>query len=154
MFSWIFGSWQTSLLCIVGELTGGGSVTVVVGNIDRWQVTRNTWNRTHDMILLLHDTWRVTLHFFFFWLEHFRYFGISATICARREISISRWRHVFAVVAKASCSNPCFTWRLCPGGWWRGPGGESLGTGRPTCHTWGSRGVKTNIYNLTLFSNP
>ena len=26
-----FGSWPTSLLCIVGELAGGGSVAVAIG---------------------------------------------------------------------------------------------------------------------------
>ena len=32
---WVFGSLQTSLLCRVGELAGGGSVAVAVGVSDR-----------------------------------------------------------------------------------------------------------------------
>ena len=38
----VFGSLQTSLLCIVGELAGGGSVTVAVGVSDRWHATCDT----------------------------------------------------------------------------------------------------------------
>ena len=34
------------LLCIVGELAGGGSVAVTLVTCDRWQVTQDTW---HDM---------------------------------------------------------------------------------------------------------
>ena len=34
-----FGSLQTILLCVVGELAGGGSVAVAVGASDMWQVT-------------------------------------------------------------------------------------------------------------------
>ena len=33
--SWVFGYLRTSLLCIVGELAGGGSVAVAVGVSDR-----------------------------------------------------------------------------------------------------------------------
>ena len=36
------GFWQTSLLCIVGELAGAGSVAVAVGVGDRLQVTLDT----------------------------------------------------------------------------------------------------------------
>ena len=37
-----FGSLQNSLLCIMGELAEGGSVTVAVVVRDRGKVTRNT----------------------------------------------------------------------------------------------------------------
>ena len=50
-----FGSFQVSLLCIVGELAGGGSVAVAVSLSDKWQVTCDRWRMTHD-------TW----HFVFF----------------------------------------------------------------------------------------
>ena len=45
----IFGSLQTSLLCIMGELVGGGSVTVAVGVSNRWQVALATRHVTLDM---------------------------------------------------------------------------------------------------------
>ena len=41
-FVWVFWSLQTNLLCIVGELAGGGSVAVAVGVSDRLQLTRDT----------------------------------------------------------------------------------------------------------------
>ena len=31
---WVFGSLRTSLLCLIGELAGGGSVAVAVGVSD------------------------------------------------------------------------------------------------------------------------
>ena len=34
----VFGSLQTSLLCIIGELAGGGTSTVAVGASDRWPI--------------------------------------------------------------------------------------------------------------------
>ena len=52
-----FGSLRTMLLCIVGELAGGGIITVAVGVSDRWQVTRHTWHLTSD-------TWHLFIWFF------------------------------------------------------------------------------------------
>ena len=51
----VLGSLWTSLLCIVAELTGGGSVAVAVGVSDRWQVTLDTWQVTHDTWHVTHD---------------------------------------------------------------------------------------------------
>ena len=38
-FFWFFETFQHSLLCLVGELSVGGSVAVAVGNSDRLQLT-------------------------------------------------------------------------------------------------------------------
>ena len=35
LYLWVFGSWLSSLLCIIGELAGGGSVAVALGVSDR-----------------------------------------------------------------------------------------------------------------------
>ena len=54
-FLWVFGSLQTSLLCIMGELAGEGSVALAVAVSDRLQVTSDTRHikcdpgMTHDM---------------------------------------------------------------------------------------------------------
>ena len=51
----VFGSLQTSLLGIVGELAGGGCVALTVGDSDTWPVTGGRWHRTHvawHMLLL------------------------------------------------------------------------------------------------------
>ena len=53
------GSLQTNLVCILGELTGGGSLTVAVSVSDRWQVTRNTWHVTHETWHLTPAKWHV-----------------------------------------------------------------------------------------------
>ena len=50
--SWFFGL-QTILSRIVGELVGGGSVSVAVGVSDRWHATHDMWHRTPD-------TWHLT----------------------------------------------------------------------------------------------
>ena len=47
-FLCLFGSLQTSLLCILGELAWGGSVTVAVWVSDRGQIIRNNRRVTHD----------------------------------------------------------------------------------------------------------
>ena len=59
---WFFGSvlMNQSLLCIVGELAGGGSVAVAVCVGDMWQVTCDTWYLTPD-------TWHKLLFLFFFY---------------------------------------------------------------------------------------
>ena len=55
----IIGSWQTILLCTVGELAGGGSKFVAVGVSDMWQETGDRLNMTkyhkdvHKYILVL-----------------------------------------------------------------------------------------------------
>ena len=68
-------SWQTSLLCIVGELAGGGSVAVAVGVSERWQV----------------------IHFFFlFFLNFFVMVLVLLTAYAKR-FSVSRMRDFFFI---------------------------------------------------------
>ena len=64
---WVFWSLRTSLLCIVEELAGVGSVAVAVGVSDSWQVTcdtqhmsHDTWHATHDTWHATHDTWHAT----------------------------------------------------------------------------------------------
>ena len=47
----VLGYLQISLLCIMGELTGGRSVAVTVGVIDMWQVKRDMWQLKHDFFL-------------------------------------------------------------------------------------------------------
>ena len=39
---WVL-SWWTSLLCIMGELAGGGSMAMAVGVGVRWQMKRDMW---------------------------------------------------------------------------------------------------------------
>ena len=53
IFLCFFGSLRTSLLCISGELEGGGSAAVAVVVSDRWQVTRDTRQATFSSFLLL-----------------------------------------------------------------------------------------------------
>ena len=88
---------QTTLLYIVWELAGGGSVPVTVGISAMWQVTRNTrhmtldmwnmnldiWHMTRDSWHLTHDTW-----FSFFWEGGgiLLYWCIGATIRTHQEI--------------------------------------------------------------------
>ena len=45
------------LLCILGELAGGGSVAVAVGVSDIWQVTGDMQNGTRDTWHMIHDMW-------------------------------------------------------------------------------------------------
>ena len=44
----IIGSLQTILLCIVGELAGGGFAVVAVNVGSKWRVTDDTWHMKHD----------------------------------------------------------------------------------------------------------
>ena len=46
---WVFWSSGISLLCIVGEFPGKGSLAVAVGVSDQGQVTGDTRHVTHDM---------------------------------------------------------------------------------------------------------
>ena len=43
----------SSLLCIMGELARGGSVPVAIGVSDKWQMTRNMWHMTYDILSFL-----------------------------------------------------------------------------------------------------
>ena len=53
---WGFGSFCTSLLCIVGELAGGGSVAVAVGVTDRLQVKGDMRHMPSGMCHVTRDT--------------------------------------------------------------------------------------------------
>ena len=48
------------LLCIMGQLAGGGTMALAVGFSDMWQVKRNTRHATHDTWHVTHDLWLVT----------------------------------------------------------------------------------------------
>ena len=95
----IFGFLQTSLICIMGELAGGGlwglhwGRTVAVGLVtgDRWNSTCKTWYLTPDTWHLTHEMWYVTPatwddFIFSFCLSVSFRFGIGATVHTRREI--------------------------------------------------------------------
>ena len=82
-FIWVLGSFQTSLLCLVGELAGGQSVAMAFGISNKWQVRCDMWHVICDMWHLTCDTWPVTHDFFFAFSVRF---GIGATICTRWEI--------------------------------------------------------------------
>ena len=102
-FNWVFGSLQTSLLCIMGELAGGGSLAVAVG-VDRWHATHDTWHVKNDTWHMASDTWHLTpdmwhltrdpwqiILFFSYFLSVTVSFGISATIRTHREIYCVRY---------------------------------------------------------------
>ena len=62
-----FGSFQYSILCIMGELAGGESVAVAVGvsdkwyaTCDMWRMTHNEWHMTHDTCHMTHNEWHMT----------------------------------------------------------------------------------------------
>ena len=59
-FPWVLGSLQTSLLCIIGQLTWVESVSVADGLSDRWQVTCTTLQVTHDTWLMTCTMWQLT----------------------------------------------------------------------------------------------
>ena len=70
---WIFiGCWSlpTSLLCILGELVGGGSVALAISLVsgDRCHATRAKWHMT------------------FFSFSSLRFFGIGSNICTHQKI--------------------------------------------------------------------
>ena len=46
--------------CILGELEGGGSVTVAVVISNHWEVTGNTQHVTNDTWHMPHNMWQVT----------------------------------------------------------------------------------------------
>ena len=69
--NWVFGSLQTSLLCIVRELAGGGSVAVAVGVRDRRQRRGDRRQMTYDFTI-----------YYFFWIFH----AIGSNKRTRREI--------------------------------------------------------------------
>ena len=92
-----FGSLHTSLLCIVGELAGRGSVVVAVG--DRRQVTCDIWH-------MKQSKW----HFFFCF---FSTFLVSVLLSAhtQRDSLVSRMRDFFFSIifflCVCSCSGEC-----------------------------------------------
>ena len=75
LFQWLFAFWiflggfgslQTSLLCIMEELAGGGYVAVAVSVSERvsdsWKETRDMWHWTHDTWHMTQDTWVYSCH--------------------------------------------------------------------------------------------
>ena len=60
---WVFGPLHTSLLCLVGELAGGGAVAVAVG--DTQHVTCDTLHVTNEMWYVTCDTRHIIYIFFF-----------------------------------------------------------------------------------------
>ena len=82
-FCVVFGSLQTSLLCIMGESAGEGSVAVAVGVSDRWHVTHDKCNVKRDMWHLTHGT---PFCSFFPFSVCFDRCGIRTTIPTRWEI--------------------------------------------------------------------
>ena len=106
IFFWDFGSLQASLLCIVGDLAGRGSVAVAVGVSDRWHSIGDTWHLTHGM-------WHVTHDFFLPFLSVSSRFGIGATIRAHQEIQCLPYARLLGMVffrcgfiaAEAWCCN-------------------------------------------------
>ena len=69
-FSWVFGSLQTSLLCIMEELAGCWYMAVAVCASDSWQLTADRWQ-------VICHTWQLT---FLFSSSFSVRFGIGDTI--------------------------------------------------------------------------
>ena len=119
-FVWVFGSLRTSILCILGELAGRGSVAVVVGFFDRLQVTGDRWHATHDKWHLTldtqhmtHDMWHVTpdtwyIYIFFCgggaFLVIFVSFGIITTIGKHQEIQCLLYVGFFKTYCIVHCT--------------------------------------------------
>ena len=82
-------SWWPSLLCIVADLAGVGSMGVAVGNGDRWQVKCDMWQVTPNtkhvtdtytgrlQQNILGRLFGDTMYIF----SSFIYFGLGAIIC-------------------------------------------------------------------------
>ena len=73
----------TNLLCIVGELSGWGSVAVAVG--DRWQVTNIRWQVMGDRWQVTGDMWHMIIIYiyiynYFCFIFRWLYFGVGTTI--------------------------------------------------------------------------
>ena len=51
---------EPPVLCIVGELAGGGSMAVAVSASDMWHVAHDMWHVTTDMWHLTPGTWHLT----------------------------------------------------------------------------------------------
>ena len=62
---WVFGSLQSSLLCKIRELEGGGAKAVDVS--DMWTVTVDRWHMTCDTWHMTRDTWHLTHGTSFVW---------------------------------------------------------------------------------------
>ena len=56
----VFGFLQSTPLCIVGELAGGGSAAVAVGIKDRWHVLGDRWQVPGDRWQVTGNRWHVT----------------------------------------------------------------------------------------------
>ena len=79
-------SWQTSLLCIVGKLAGGGSVAVAVAVGVGWHVTCDRWHITCDIF------------FFLFFLGFVWMIWLSVLLSAHIErLSVSRLRYFLPI---------------------------------------------------------
>ena len=64
----VFGSLQTNLLSMVGELAGGGSAALAVDSNDIWQVTGDTQHLTGDTWHVTGEMWHIPfLLYNFFW---------------------------------------------------------------------------------------
>ena len=48
-FFWFLWSLQTSLVCLLGELAGRGSVAMSVSVSDKWKVTGDMWHATQEL---------------------------------------------------------------------------------------------------------
>ena len=81
LFFWGFFL-QTSILWIMGDLAGGGSVAFGVCDIwqvtgDRWHATCNTWNMIHDTWHVTCDMWSVNFFLLLLFLSIFSRFKAS-----------------------------------------------------------------------------
>ena len=74
-FFQVFGWLRTSLLCIAGELAGGGPVALAIGVSDRWQVTGDVSNMACDTSHVTPATCHLTLFFFFLSSLSVRFFA-------------------------------------------------------------------------------
>ena len=98
-FVQVLGSLQTSLMRIIGELAGRGSVNVAVSISDRWQLSHNMWHVTPDM-------WYVNIFIFLisFIGCHFLsvpvHFGMGATIRTHQEVQCAPMqKNIFIIIS-------------------------------------------------------
>ena len=96
---WMFGSVQTILLFVVGELVGGGSVAVPVGV---WQKTGETGHMPHKTWHLTPETWQLTpdTWFFLFSLSFFFFLFSVLLLSHVQRYCASRMRDFFIVSRK------------------------------------------------------
>ena len=86
---WVL-SWWTSLLCIVGEFLGWGSVAVGVG--DMWQVKGDMWHVTCDMWHMTYDRWQGHMT-----CDLLKKFAIGSTIRRIERFGDTRIRDFFYI---------------------------------------------------------